>query len=99
MSPATAMTVVALLVLSTLGMFVCVMRLTILIERWYHKSHASTAAHEAATERAAIVAAHIVELSEQAVKMLVVVVGNAAASAKTDEEALKLLRELVSRES
>ena len=99
MSPITALAVVALLVVSVLGMFVCVMRLTILLEKWYHRSSKATLNHEIATERAAIVVARIMELSAAADKMLLVVVDRSAESARSDEETLRLLRELVNRDT
>jgi hypothetical protein len=52
-----------------------------------------------ATERAAIVVARIMELSAAADKMLLVVVDRTAESAKTEEEVLRLLRELVNRDA
>jgi len=99
MSPTQSLIVVVLLVVSVLGMFVCVMRLTILIEKWYHRSTKATVAQQAATERAAIVVARIMELSAAADKMLLVVVDRTAESAKTEEEVLRLLRELVNRDA
>ena len=99
MSSAQALIVIVLLVASVMGLFACVMRLTILIERWYRKATVATIAQEAATERAAIVVARIMELSQAADKMLLVVVDRSAESAKTDEETLRLLRELVNRDA